>query len=127
MVYDAGKILVGLILFLGILTSPIWYNTVSGKATYKPEPKIVSQERQCIEPTPFMRIQHMTLLNNWRDSVVRKGAMLYEGEGGKTYDMSLTRTCMNCHSNKADFCDQCHNYLGVTPYCWDCHTYPREK
>lgn len=125
--YDAGKIIIGVIIFLGLLTSPIWYTTVRGKATYRPEPKIVSQEKQCIEPTPFMRTQHMTLLNNWRNSVVRQVSTLYRTADGKTYDMSLTRTCMNCHSNKTDFCDQCHNYLGVTPYCWDCHTYPEEK
>ena len=29
--------------------------------------------------------------------------------------MSLTRTCMDCHSNKAEFCDRCHNYLAVRP------------
>ena len=38
--------------------------------------------------------------------------------------MSLTNTCLGCHSNKAQFCDQCHNYLEVTPYCWDCHVDP---
>jgi hypothetical protein len=34
---------------------------------------------------------------------------------------------MDCHSDKTKFCDQCHNYLSVNPYCWDCHIAPEEK
>jgi hypothetical protein len=40
--------------------------------------------------------------------------------------MSLTRTCLDCHSNKAEFCDRCHTYMAVDPYCWDCHVEPKE-
>ena len=35
--------------------------------------------------------------------------------------MSLTRGCLDCHSNKAEFCDRCHASAGVTPKCFDCH------
>ena len=28
--------------------------------------------------------------------------------------MSLSNTCLDCHSNKAEFCDRCHNYASVT-------------
>ena len=35
--------------------------------------------------------------------------------------MSLQNECMRCHSNKKKFCDECHNYMAVKPYCWDCH------
>jgi len=34
---------------------------------------------------------------------------------------------MHCHSNKKKFCDECHNYMAVKPFCWDCHIQPREK
>jgi hypothetical protein len=44
---------------------------------------------------------------------------------GKTYTISLTQTCMKCHTSKAEFCDRCHEYAGVTPYCWDCHIDPK--
>jgi len=40
--YDGGKTVAGLIVFLAAVTSPIWYNVVTGKAEYKPEPKIVT-------------------------------------------------------------------------------------
>jgi hypothetical protein len=41
--------------------------------------------------------------------------------------MSLQNGCMRCHSNKKKFCDECHNYMAVKPYCWDCHIQPKEK
>jgi hypothetical protein len=41
--------------------------------------------------------------------------------------MSLQNGCMQCHSNKKKFCDECHNYLSVKPFCWDCHIQPAEK
>jgi len=34
---------------------------------------------------------------------------------------------MKCHTDKAKFCDRCHNYVGVTPNCWDCHVEPKGK
>lgn len=133
--YDGGKIILGLFIFLAFVTFP-FYNNI-GKVTVKPEPKIDTPEikqieketgkKQCVEPKAFMRAGHMQMLNNWRDSVVRDGNRLYLGFGGKTYNMSLQNTCMKCHSNKKKFCDECHNYVAVTPYCWDCHIAPKEK
>ena len=42
--------------------------------------------------------------------------------------MSLTRTCMlQCHTNKAEFCNKCHEYANVEPYCWECHISPDDK
>ena len=49
------------------------------------------------------------------------------GPDGKQYTMSLINTCMKCHTSKAKFCDRCHNYMAVTPDCWDCHIAPKEK
>lgn len=131
--YDASKIITGLIIFVILLTFPFYYNL--GKAVAKPELKIDTpeiqklpeNERRCIESKEFMRSEHMKLLNDWRDSVVRDINRIYVGAGGKKYVMSLQNTCMNCHSNKKDFCDKCHNYVTVKPYCWNCHIEPKEK
>ena len=125
--YDTGKIITGLIIFLCLITFPLWYDAIIGKTATKPEPKIVTKEKQCVEATPYMRDSHMKLLIQWRDKVVRQNMRLYKGIDGKTYTMSLTNTCLNCHSNKQQFCDQCHNYVGVTPTCWNCHIIPEEK
>jgi hypothetical protein len=125
--YNARKILIGLIIFFCISTFPFWYNAVSGKAAVAPDLKIVTKEKQCVESTPYMRSSHMELLVLWRNSVVRDGNRVYVNSGGKQYIMSLQNTCMDCHWNKAEFCDRCHNYAAVSPDCWSCHIEPRER
>ena len=124
--YDANKIIPGLIIFFCLMTFPVWYSTASGKIAYTPEPEIVTEEKQCIEATQYMRDKHMDLLTDWRESVVRQGTRTYIASDGQEYDISLTGTCMDCHPNKAEFCDQCHDYVGVKPKCWDCHIAPEE-
>jgi cytochrome c1 len=74
-----------------------------------------------------MRTQHMKILDAWRNEAVRENDRLYRSSTGKTYDKSLQNTCMSCHSNKSQFCDQCHNYVGANPFCWDCHLAPKEN
>jgi cytochrome c len=131
--YDGGKILIGLLVFVAVATLPFYYNI--GKVNAKPEPKLDTpailqlpeQERKCVESKKFMRTEHMQLLNNWRDSVVRDGYRQYTSEtSGKHFNMSLQNECMRCHANKKKFCDECHNYMAVKPYCWDCHIAPKE-
>jgi hypothetical protein len=46
--------------------------------------------------------------------------------GGKMVEMSLQRTCLQCHTSKKNFCDRCHDYTAVTPFCWECHNEPKE-
>lgn len=131
--YDGWKIILGLVVFVIIVTLPFTMNI--GKAYVKPEPKIDTPEiqklpqteRKCIESKDFMRKEHMKILNEWRDIVVREGKTQYINTEGKIYNMSLQNTCMKCHSNKSKFCDECHNYLAVKPYCWDCHIAPKEN
>ncbi len=129
--HDSGKIITGIVIFVILVTFPIWYNL--GRATPPPDPKIdtpVIQAlavKKCIEPKNQMKYTHMEILDQWRQTVVRTGERIYTAGDGKQYDMSLQNTCLKCHSNKSQFCDQCHNYLQVKPYCWDCHLAPKEK
>ena len=125
--YDAGKIIVGLVVFVILATSPLWLNQIMGGSPEAPEVKLPTNgSTECVESTEYMKSNHMDLLNQWRDEVVREGTRDYvSGSNGKTYDMSLSRTCLDCHSNKAEFCDACHTYLAVSPYCWDCHVEPK--
>jgi hypothetical protein len=75
-----------------------------------------------------MRSEHMRVLDLWRETVVREAKRTYTNPQGKEFVMSLSNTCLDCHSNKADFCDKCHTYASVRPYCWDCHIdNPKEK
>jgi hypothetical protein len=127
--YDAGKILAGLAVFLIVLTFPFWYDGfISAKPEVKPDPKIVTTEKQCVEPRAFMRDAHMTLLNQWRDDVVRREQRDFVSPDGRHFQKSLTGTCLKCHSNKAEFCDRCHTFMAVsTPYCFECHVDPEDK
>jgi hypothetical protein len=133
-IYNANKIIPGLIIFLGLITFPFWF--AMGKAAPPPEIKIdtpVIQQmevKQCIMPKADMRTGHMQLLNDWRTQVVRNNQRIYVAEDGKAYNMSLQNECIRCHSNKTQFCDQCHSYAGLqvgsVPYCWTCHIAPKE-
>ncbi len=129
--YNGGKIIIGLILFIGLLLFPIFYNM--GKPAAMPEPKFDTpeiqklQEKYCVESKEYMRANHMQLLNDWRDWAVRDGKRIYVNSDGKQFTISLQNTCMHCHSNKKEFCDNCHTYANVKPYCWSCHVAPKER
>ncbi len=129
--YNGGKIIAGLIIFVLLMTFPFIYNV--GTANVVPEPDINTPEiqklaeKKCLESKEIMRPEHMKMLNDWRDSVVRDGQTVYVNSEGNSFTMSLQKTCMKCHSNKKNFCDKCHNYMAVKPYCWDCHIAPKES
>ncbi len=126
--YDGGKIIAGLLIALGLLTVPFWYNV--GNAAYKtPELKLPpkSKATACVEETEWMRAEHMQLLDTWRDSVVRDGNRMFTTASGGHVEMSLQKTCMDCHDSKKEFCDKCHEAAAVAPYCWDCHLAPKEE
>jgi cbb3-type cytochrome oxidase cytochrome c subunit len=134
-IYDGKNIFIGLIVFIGLVTFPVWFN--HGKAAPPPDPKLdtpviqAMAHKQCVMPKEEMITGHMQLLNNWRTEVVRYGKRMYVAADGKTYEMSLQNECQRCHSNKTQFCDQCHTYAGLsvdkTPYCWNCHIPPKEN
>lgn len=121
--YDSGKIIPGIIIFVALVTLPFWFN--AGKARAVPQPQLPKDQTQCVQSKEQMRTSHMQILNDWRNWVVRDADRVYINENGKAFNMSLSNQCMRCHKDKAAFCDKCHNYLGVNPYCWDCHTYPQ--
>ena len=127
---DRGLIIAGLAVFLIVATFPFWYGR--GKAVAPPDLELDTPvinklaERKCLESTPYMRANHMKLLVDWRNSVVRKGNRVYTATNGKTFEMNLTGTCFHCHSNQKHFCDRCHTYVGAKPDCWSCHIIPED-
>lgn len=126
MLYNAKYIIPGLVVAVAAFTAPFWLNVGTPTYTY-PEVVVPSGEegKQCVEPTEWMRAQHMTLLNTWRDEAVRYDKRTYVATDGKKWDISLQNTCLKCHANKVDFCDKCHNSNNVQPYCWNCHVAPK--
>ncbi len=122
--YDSGKIIIGLVIFVGFMTFPIWYT--AGKAAPIPQPELPKQGK-CVESKAFMRAAHMQLLLDWRDQALREGNRWYVNKRGEKVWISLQNSCMKCHPNKDKFCDRCHTYVSVKPYCWDCHYTPKES
>ncbi len=120
--HDRGLIFGALAVFVGLVTSPIWIDVAGGTRPAPPELKRPVGEKHCVAPVEYMRTSHMELLTAWREEVVRSGERKFVSYDGRTYDKSLTQTCLQCHGAKADFCDRCHDYAGVKPYCWECHT-----
>ena len=126
--YDAGKIVAGIAVFVVLATSPLWYNALSAAPPDRPVLQLPTNgSTECVESTEYMRANHMDLLDTWRDTVVREDTRTYTSEmSGKDFTMSLSDTCLDCHSKKEQFCDACHTYSAVSPYCWDCHVIPEE-
>jgi [DsrC]-trisulfide reductase subunit J len=136
-IYNKGPIFLGLLVFVAIATFPFFYDI--GTVNAKPDPKTdtaaiqewASQhngKKECVESKEYMRAEHMQLLNNWRDAVVRGMDRQYiSNTSGDRFDMSLQNSCLHCHANKKKFCDECHNYMAVKPYCFDCHLEPQVK
>ncbi len=119
---DRPLIYTGLLLFLAILTFPVWRN-LSVRANAKgPNLILPAREKQCVAPIEFMRTSHMSLLLDWRENVVRRSGRDFAAPDGRHYTMSLTGTCLHqCHTAKAEFCDRCHTYAAVDLPCWNCH------
>jgi len=119
---DKKFVIIGIVVFLIIATIPVWFNR--GKAAPAPELVLTDKAKaakECVRSTDYMKREHMKVLDLWRHTVVRNAERIYVNPSGKEYTMSLSNTCLDCHSNKTEFCDRCHDYASVRPYCWDCH------
>ncbi|MDJ0666385.1 MAG: sulfate reduction electron transfer complex DsrMKJOP subunit DsrJ [Desulfobacterales bacterium] len=120
---DKNKVIAGIVIFFVLLTSPFWYNLLAAKT---PAPEVVltakaKAAKVCVRDTAWMKANHMQLLDEWRDAVVLKSERIYVSPDGKEYNMSLSNTCLDCHSNYTEFCQRCHEYASIEPYCWECH------
>lgn len=114
----------GLALAVAVVTWPAWRALASPPA---PPPVLArpSGAARCVAPVAYMRASHMRLLVEWRDRVVRDGVRTYTDAEGRLVEMSLSGTCIGaCHTDKAKFCDRCHDYAAVTPTCFNCHVVP---
>ena len=112
----------GLVVFLLGATFPFWQSIDPDDF-----PKVAMETKgdQCVAPAEYMRKNHMLLLNNWKDSVVRDGERFHMMPDGNRVEKSLTKTCLGCHVSKKQFCEECHTYASVKPYCWECHVVPK--
>ena len=70
--------------------------------------------KECVRETEYMRFHHMDLLKELRIKVVRDG---------EPQELGFDR-CRECHPNKDQFCNKCHDTVSLYPDCWGCHYYP---
>ena len=122
--YDQGKVLTGLAIFVIIVTFPLWYNAVN--AQHVPKVELPKDVKHCVGTSAYMRTSHMVVLNDWRNEVVREDNRKLIEVDGKQYTKSLQLGCMTCHPDRKKFCDECHTYAEVAPFCWECHFQPKE-
>lgn len=114
-----------LVLVGAVITFPWWYSRAEASAS---PPIVLPPSGSCIEPVEVMRRSHMTMLYDWRDSVVRtsdKARRTYVNSQGVAFEKSLTRTCLGCHVSRRTFCDRCHERVSVTVSCFQCHASER--
>lgn len=124
--YNSKYIIAGLIVFVVAFSSPFWLNLLTPR--YERPALALPKDpdkKMCIEGVEYMRAEHMQILNKWRDVALRDGQREYKDSRGNVWKIDLQNTCMNCHANKKDFCDVCHDSNSVNPYCWDCHVEPK--
>ncbi len=120
---DRHVVLAGLALFLTAASYPAWRGIALGT---RPDAPPLAKSRvpiACVAPPDEMRASHMKLLAEWRDLVVRQGVRRVTMPDARTWKVSLSGTCLDCHE-KAKFCDRCHEYAAVKPDCWSCHVVP---
>jgi len=122
--YDQNKVILGLVIFIGLMAFPILYN--AGDAGALPKPVKPEKYKECVKPVQYMRTTHMQLIDEWRDEVLREGKREPIEIRGEKFEKSLMNGCLHCHDDKKKFCDECHTYASVKPYCWDCHYTPKE-
>lgn len=143
-----GGILLGLLIFVVIVASPILYNM--GKAKAAPvinlNTPVIQQlsDKECVESPEYMRQNHMQLLLQWRDAKVRDGQTVYINSKGKAYDISLEGTCLKCHNDKPVVDSVASNSAkpnvsasnaatmnltsdGSNQFCFSCHNYASVK
>lgn len=122
--YNAKAVIIGIILFVALFTTPFWLSWIGPDYT-KTGVVLTNMAKEagtCIENVEFMRSNHMRLLDEWRDTALREENRVYVSAlNGKKYAISLQNTCLKCHSNYSQFCEKCHIPSNVYPYCFTCH------
>ena len=88
-----------------------WVSLFAARKPFLEVPAATSQ--RCVRDPKWMRQNHRVLLEELRDKTVRDGIR---------NEVTL-RSCSQCHKDKAQFCDKCHQAANLHPDCFDCHSY----
>jgi hypothetical protein len=114
-----GAALLGAVLLAGAL--PAFSGDAPG-AGRVPLPNVSDRKGDhCIRDEAYMRRHHMDMLKHKRDLTMHQGV--------RTKEDSL-QNCIACHASQKtnsvtgddNFCQSCHNYVGVKLDCFECHS-----
>jgi len=121
-------ILSSVAIFAIVALGPFVINTATGhllKGVDGPNPTPAMSGDECLRPADEMRAHHMNYLHSVMDSMRHMWASGIDmGEASIETDFSFDK-CQECHPTRGDFCDRCHDFVGVVPKCWECHDYPQ--
>jgi len=96
----------------------------TGEGFYVIEGSEAAQLDSCVEPTDFMRRNHMEVIEHQRDETVHDGI--------RSTKHSLA-SCIECHARydadntpvpvnaEGQFCIACHEFAAVRMNCFGCH------
>ena len=91
---DRGYIIAGLVVFLALITFPVWWNVAQGKTSKGPDLKLPAAAKAMRGAhRVHEELAHGTAYR-WREEVVRKGNRTFTSYDGKSYNMSLSGTCL---------------------------------
>ena len=93
--YNKGLIVSGLVIFVLLVTFPIWFNGLDAGPLPKPELP-PNGTKECVAPAAEMRDSHMQLLNVWRDEVIRTSSREMVEVGSKKYVKSSKSNSRIC-------------------------------
>jgi hypothetical protein len=126
--YDSGKIITGLVIFVLLVTFPFWYANFIGDVGAVPPATDNELSEAMFQGITFpndakhalttgeMRSTHMNMLRDIHATALEEGYTAGKDEKKKVMQ------CMMCHGTKESFCDSCHVHAAVqTPDCWSCH------
>ncbi|MCG7864891.1 MAG: sulfur reduction protein DsrJ [Candidatus Thiodiazotropha taylori] len=111
-----------LLILLAALLAPAMQ--VFAESRFVTENSKAASLKSCVAPTDQMRRNHMDYLQHGRDDTV------IDGIRGIDYSLS---ECIDCHASKdqqgqavsvtdeGQFCQACHEYVAVSPACFQCH------
>ncbi len=112
------------VLLFTLLTASKVVPAFSEESALVPHPP-KGRGEHCVEPTDFMRRNHMSMMMHQRDETV------HEGVRGKPFSLA---GCMECHvvkgtdgqpvtySDSRHFCRSCHDFAAVSIDCFQCHS-----
>jgi hypothetical protein len=103
-----------------LILSPFAYSTArfAWLSLSPPKPFLQassSPKPRCVRDVAWMRQNHRVLLYELRDKTVRDNVRS---------ELTL-RSCSECHKDKSQFCDKCHQSANVHPDCFNCHSYSK--